>query len=473
MPQVQVRDEHGTPVTKINIRISEGAKPQEQAIFDYDTDLAGNKGWPIPYWPVQDYTLHVNFADVDHRFVQVSHFAPAPPSGEWDNIPITLPHIAGPTPPDGMFPPESGRLRIEGDTFRREDNSLWQWRGFSLFLAYRRMLAGEDIRPDLRKLRAWGVNLIRVFGPLPWAELNGDYTHLTFNRDRLGEFFTLVGEEGLRVEFVPFCYLWGTVQERRAFAQQMFDIAAQHWNVVFEMVNEPKVQASFKPDPKDVLVGVNRHGVLTAYGYNPPLNAPLDPADVLDFGTIHTPRDSQWFRKARHSQEAQHASGKPFIADEPAKAIEPGNPGDPTNAPHPGFNYTGGKTNPDEFVWYGTICHLWTPGHTLHTEEGKWGCLPVPGTRQHQITEVVSRDVWAKQPADWQTGSYTGAHLSSSPVDGKDLVIDGQDIWTYSSLHPDKALSVRCAVSAPQPKPGWDEVDRWGPGGSVVSLRRA
>ena len=474
MAQVQIRDEHGTSIPRINIRISEGKHTSEQAIFDYDTDSSGNKGWPVPFWPVQDYTLHVNTppGDIDPRYVSLSVHSPAPATGNWDDIKITLPFVPVPEPPPstGMFPPEAGRLHMEGDTFRTEDNQPWQWRGFSLFLPYRRFLAGDDIRGDLRRLRAWGVNIIRVFGPLSWNELNGDYTHETFSTARLGEFFQLVGDEGLRIEFVPFCYLWGTAVERRAFAQTCFDIAAAHWNVVFEMVNEPAVGS--KPDPKDVLVGVDRHGIPTAYGSYPREGQSFSTVDVLDFGTIHTIRDDAWFRKARHAQEFQASKKKGIVPDEPAKAIEPGNIGDPTLAPHPGFRYTGGKTNPDEFVWYGVISSLWGPGHTLHTEEGKWGCLLVPGTRQHEIVDAVSSQVWAKIDASWQLGSYTGSHLSSSPVDGKDLEIDGKDIWTYSSLHPDKALSVRCATHAPQPKPGWVEVERWGPSGSIVSLKK-
>lgn len=369
----------------------------------------------------------------------------------------------------GLFPAETGPLHIDGDTFRTQDNALWQWRGFSLFLAYRRFLAGEDLTPDLRWLRAQGVNIIRVFGPLPWKE-TPDYRIETFNISRLAEFFQLCGGEGLRVEFVPFCYLWGTVAERRTFAQSCFDIMREHDNTICELVNEPAV--GDKPDPIDVSTGVNRHGVLTAYGYYPLEGQTYNTVKRLDFGTLHTSRDVSWFRKARQCQELQSSWGIGVVDDEPAKAIEPGAKGSPTLAPHPGFEYTGGKSNIDEFVWHFAISHLWTPGATLHTEEGKWGCVPVPGTRQYEIVEAVRDQVWKKIDASWQVGSYTGAHLSTSPVDGKDLQINGKDIWTYSSVHPNKALSVRCASSVPQPKSGWTEQARWGPGGSIVTLTK-
>jgi hypothetical protein len=95
--------------------------------------------------------------------------------------------------------------------------------------------------------------------------------------------------------------------------------------------------------------------------------------------------------------------------------------------------------------------------------------VPRPGQLQYAVAEAV-RDHVFRIGAEWQTGRYIGAHLSGSPVDGKDLKIGGTDIWTYSSLHTSKALAVRCALSAPQAKAGWKEVSRWGPAGSILQL---
>lgn len=360
-----------------------------------------------------------------------------------------------PTPPgSAVFPPESGRLHIEGTTFRTEDNQIWQWRGFSWFLGYRRFLAGEDITRDLQWLRGHGVNIVRIFGPLPWAQ-TPDYRAESFNVDRLGDFFQLVGEHGLRVEFIPICYRFDLAAQRQ-LVQRIYDIAAGHWNVLIEVANEPHVNDT---DPVAILQGVNRRGVLSAYGlYGSYYANPGGMPPALDYVTIHTQRDSAWHRKARHAQEVQHALGKPTISDEPAKITEPD------------FDYPGGKNDPahtpDDAVWHGAITHLYTPGFTLHTEEGKWGRVPTPGMLQDTVVNAVLEQVWKRIGPEWQTGKYNGSHMSSSPVDFI------PNIWTYTSLHPDKALSVRCAVSAPQPKPGWVEVERWGPGGSIVSLRR-
>lgn len=363
-----------------------------------------------------------------------------------------------PRPPPYPFPDEKGRLRIEGKTFKTEDNELWQWRGYSWFLGYRKFLAGEDVTGDLKFLRTNGFNVVRVFGPLPWVE-TPDYRAENFNTERLGEFFGLVGRHGMRVEFVPITYPFQNESAQRSFVQRIYNIAAEHWNVFIEVANEPHVN---KTNPVGVMKGVDRKGVLSAYGLYGSYYERTNPSMpvALDYVTVHTQRDSAWHRKARHAQEIEFALNKPTISDEPAKAIELN------------FNYPGGKRDPNEFVWHHAIAALWTPGSTLHTEEGKWGRVPKAGQLQFTILEAVRDNVWLKIGPEWQTGRYTGAHLSSSPVDGDGLKIDGQDIWTYSSLHPNKALSVRAALSAPKGVRGWVVQDQWGPSGSVVRLSK-
>ena len=349
-------------------------------------------------------------------------------------------------PPAGTVAP----LHIEGEHFRLPDNTLFQWRGYSMFLAYRRFLAGEDLRPDLVVLRAHKVNLLRVFGPLPWVE-TPDYRAEGFPMDRLGAFFTFLASEGFYCEWVPICYEFDRARQR-ALVQHSYEIAKDYPNVLIEVANEPHVNHT---DPVAILQVVERYAVLSAYGIYGPYNpSATHPVPTIDYCTIHTQRDAAWHRKARHAQELQHTIGKPCISDEPAKAIEDN------------FNYPGGKRIPHEFVWHHAICSLWTNGSTLHTEEGKWGRAPREGMKQYEILQAVANDAWGKIGPEWQTGAYKGSHSSGSPVDHI------QDVWTYSSLHPNKALSVRCSVSAPQPINGWRVVDRWGAGGSLVELAR-
>ena len=347
-------------------------------------------------------------------------------------------------------------LHIDGTTFRDDAGAVWQWRGYSWFLGYRRFLAGEDVVSDLRWLKARGFNLVRVFGPLDWAQ-TPDYHYGAFRMERLGEFFSLLAAEGFYCEFVIGCYRFGDVTAQRQFAQRVYDIAQHHANVLIEAVNEPSVGE--KPDPIAMLAGVDRRGVLSAYGlYASYYATPSVMPRTLDYVTIHTTRDAAWHRKARHAQEVQHATGKPTISDEPAKLTEPG------------FHYPGGKNDPiatpREAAWHFGVCCLWTPGGTVHTEEGKWGRVPSPDMLQYTVLERVKRDVWDKIDANWQTGRYTGSHLSSSPVQHV------SDVWTYSSLHAERALSIRCAASQPQPKSGWQSVESWGDGQSFVRLER-
>ena len=73
MSIISVRDTNGSPITLMNMRISEGVKPQEEAIYDIFTDHSGNTGWPIPFWPSDgEFTLHFNYANVNPRFKPLS-----------------------------------------------------------------------------------------------------------------------------------------------------------------------------------------------------------------------------------------------------------------------------------------------------------------------------------------------------------------------------------------------------------------
>lgn len=369
-----------------------------------------------------------------------------------------------------LFPAEAGRLRIDGTTFRTPDGELWQWRGFSWFLGFLRFCRGEDVTPDLRWLRANGFNIVRVFGPLPWKE-TPDYRVEDFRYDYLPDFFALLEAHGLRCNWSLAHYEHPDLNRH---VQRWYDIAADFWCPVAEVVNEPHNDGGApsadnpidrrKPDPILLLDGIRTHGVLTSYGlYKEAYDGKPGWPPVLNFGTVHTPRDSAWHRQARHAQEIQHATSAPWISDEPAKIVEPG------------FDYPGGKndpnTTPAEMVWHAGVCCLWTPGCTVHTEEGKWGRVPKPGTLQATVVDAVRDFVWLKIDASWQTGEYNHSGNHDSPVDDVNES-DGDPIWTYTSLHDGRALSVRCGLSAPKAENGWRIVDAWGPAKSLVRLER-
>ena len=368
--------------------------------------------------------------------------------------------------PAYLFPAEQGWLHIAGEHFYTEQNERWQGRGYSDFLLFLRFCRGEDITPDLRWLRIFGFNFVRVFGALPWDEVP-DYRADTFRFDLLGAFFSLLAYYGLRCEWCPGHYRFDGWAYH---LQQHYDIAQDHWNVLMNRVNEPHVGQ--KPDP---LVKVDDRGVLTDYGIYTPYTGGQYP--YADWGSIHTRRDSTWIRSARHAQECQHKRNKPCVPDEGPKVIEIGTAANhpPTTAVHPGFEYSGGKTSIDGFVQHQAICAMYT-GLLVHTEEGKWGAVPVPGSNQYEVCEAIRDNVFKKIRPEWLGGSYSNSSSSGSPVDDVDIDVDGDGdldpIWTYSSVMGDRALAVRCYNSPPKAMPGWEVIDRWGPAGSICELRR-
>jgi hypothetical protein len=359
------------------------------------------------------------------------------------------------TAESGLFPPEQGALRIAGTHFYN-GQALAQLRGYSWFLGFLRYCRGENIGPDLRWMRAFGFNCPRVFGPLPWAE-TPDYRIEQFDFEKFYSFCTLLASQGLRVNFSVGHY--PSVQWRW-FDRQIDDIARQLWNLTKERVNEPHVGP--KPDPVMDFPPVAERKTLTSYGYYKQYynNAPgLDP--LLDFGTIHIQRDSAWHRKARHAQELQSFTGKPWWSDEPAKLTEPG------------FSYPGGKNDPlktpSEIVWHAGVCYLWTSVFTFHCEEGKWGRVPTPGMLQHTCAEAVRDQVFLKIGPEWQTGEYNRGGNGDSPVDN--AFTEQNQIWTYTSLHAHKALSVRCGNIPLKAINGWRIADSWA-NGTLAWLER-
>jgi hypothetical protein len=376
-----------------------------------------------------------------------------------------------PQPTRYLFQPEVGALYIDGTRFKRaDDESLFQWRGISAFLLFRDYCRGESIQPRLRWYRQMGFNMLRVFGPLPWKE-TPDYRVENFRYDLLPAFFAEVESFGLRINW-SLCHY--THEGNWAYVQQWYDIASQFECCVAEAVNEPHNDGGEptaanptdrrKPDPIELLDGINRCGILTSYGYyDKMLDGKPGTDPVLDFGTVHTPKDDgSWHRKAKIVWDCQEATGKPWVSDEPAKIVEPG------------FNYPGSKddpaTTPREMCWHGGVCYLWTPGFTYHCEEGKWGRVPGPGMLQYTVAKAIRDNLFLKIDGEWQTGEYNHSGNGDSPVDDVDEK-DGDPIWTYTSLHPNTALSVRCGDVPIKAKNGWRIADSW-LNGTIARLER-
>lgn len=362
----------------------------------------------------------------------------------------------------GLFPPERGRLSIQGTHFYTDTGALWQWRGYSYFLGPYHVMRGEQskVRADCRWLRAHGVNLVRSFGPLNWDELIG-YQWQDFNPDRLREYFGILGDEGLRGEHSVICYPYETAEQRRIL-QQSTDEADKFEHMFIEGSNEPfrPIDGKIKCNPVELYQGVNKRNVLHAYGSYPLDGEKYSTHPMLHYGTTHLRRDSAWARGARELEALQRSTGKPWISDEPKKAIEDG------------FVYAGGTRSTQEYVHHVAVSELWAAGTTVHTEQGKWGDVPTSDTPiQCAIVEAVRDACYKKIDATWQIGEYNHSGNHDSPVDDVNYP-NGDPIWTYTSLHAGKALSVRVAFSEPKAINGWTIRDKWGPGNSIVRLEK-
>lgn len=163
MSQIHVRDKQGRGLPLINIRIATGGQSSDEAIFDILTDNEGNQGWPIPFWPNQHYTIHVNMRQAngatlrfDSRFGE-STVDVAP--GDHD-VEVVLPHADGPS---GSVSRLVG-VDATAHRFVTEDGRRQFLRGATMFILYKRYLDGEDVTPLLGQLQALGCNMVRMFG---------------------------------------------------------------------------------------------------------------------------------------------------------------------------------------------------------------------------------------------------------------------------------------------------------------------
>jgi hypothetical protein len=365
--------------------------------------------------------------------------------------------------PQRPFPPESGRLRIEGRHFYDAANDVWRWRGATQFLLFARYFNGEDISPQLEWLVDRGFNVLRVFGEVP-AGFRSQDPGINYERPferpgfdtKLHAFFTLLEERGLRCEYTVLTYPDAT-DVMRAHVQRVFDIAASHWNVMVEVANEPEYN---RIDPVAVMQGVDRRGVLTAYGLDPG-RAGRDTWEtrvpVLDYGTTH---DLQ--RDLAHSpsntkaaMEMQEVFGIPFVNDEPIGAIDPGHPLFKQNGPEiwGGIGGGGARTvNRDVFISGAAIAYMYSAGYTFHFQRGSEGRVPRPEEAVQDGVATALREVAKFLPNDTQLGVPVEPRVGADRAYGVAL---GDRVWAVVVPKP-------ASTWVPSPPNGW-RLDAVGP----------
>jgi hypothetical protein len=352
------------------------------------------------------------------------------------------------------FPAEQGRLRIEGRHFYDASQKVWRWRGATQFLLFARFLNGENISPQLDWLLARGFNVLRVFGEVP-SGFRADQVGVTnyerpFERAdfdaRLHAFFALLESRGLRCEYTVLTY-WDASDVMRAHVQRVFDVAAAHWNVFVEVANEPE---NNNIDPVAVMKGIDRRGVLSAYGLDPGRHdaAAWKALPMLDYGTAHDlNRDLEHSPGVtRASLEMQNAFGIPFVNDEPIGAIDPGNPSFKQTGPETwgGANGGGARTvNRDVFISAAAIAYLVSAGYTYHFQAGLEGRVPTPAMTVQDGVALALREVASFIPNDAPRGTFVEPALANG---GYGMVI-GSEQWVVVPRPPQGWM--------PMPLPGW------------------
>jgi hypothetical protein len=242
--------------------------------------------------------------------------------------------------------------------FRREDGSIFPWRGFSDFRLFERFLKGEDIQPLLTERVALGANVLRVFGMY-----DGGIGHLIPSEhpdyyDQLTTFRDLLAVRGLRLEFVVFADAQIVMPKLDAEALHLSHVLlALSTGAFCEASNEPfknlpdgnaRIQALddvIKHRPTGVLVA---SGIYDGY----PVNGPH-----YDYGTMHTERKAEWPRTSKDLLDYRQQQPMPWVADEPTGAAEVAD-GDRRSV------------TPEDFAWYAATAALEGAGATFHSSAG-------------------------------------------------------------------------------------------------------
>ena len=277
MPQIQIRDTHGQPISGMNIRISEGEQGSDAAIFDVFTDHAGNTGWPIPHWPVQRYALHVNHANVNPAYVPQSYYLL--PSDTSADVRVQLAR----TP--------LRRLHMYRQLFVDDLGQRAFILGHTDFLLYKRFLDGEHIESLLAERARYGSNCARIIGMVNsfahWYPQ--EYGQRYY--DAIPLFFDLLDRYGMYGYFTVFADT-EIVMPKKADQLNHFNKVVEKLqacpNSLGELVNEPYAHQNATADP---LAFTRPQGVPFSSGsYNDELGGDVTPPPHWDFHDFHVPR---------------------------------------------------------------------------------------------------------------------------------------------------------------------------------------
>lgn len=393
MAQIQVRDEQGNGIPRINIRISEGQKSSDAAIFDVFTDLAGNTGWPIPNFPIQDYTLWLNDQNINPAFDPQSLFVPGASIATSADIVVTLVSTTVVvTPPSPAPDADLSAVHADGRLFRYANGLPWRWKLVTAFDGFRRFSRGE--LAALKAYAAWtrsvGGNGWRVFGN--WSRTGFDYRKEADYFQQLVSFAHFLADEGLKGEFV--CVTDGipsSETEQRNFLGTCADILAGFPWMFDQKVNEGYKNGMTEPQKYTV----QRDGLLVSNGaaaQDAPLYLPS-----AGYTTIHPPRSDDWARKCgKDAYETYRESHDPVVPDEPKGFWEKD-------------EESGSRTgNTLHAFSAGLGAGLFCPGITAHGDSNTMQLCEVPGPRESKCVSEEFRgvDLIPLDAPNWQYARY-------------------------------------------------------------------
>jgi hypothetical protein len=253
--------------------------------------------------------------------------------------------------------------------------------------------------------------------------------------------------------------------------------------VLIEVGNEPEYN---RIDVVAVMKGINRNGVLSAYGLDPSrhpaANLETD-VPVLDYGTTHDIyRDFEHSpRVTKDAWDWQNRFGVPFVSDEPIGFIDFDHPffvrtgTDPMGgALFAGYRGGGARTtNCDVIRSAAAIAYLLTAGYTFHLQAGVEGWRPEPSEPLQEACARSLAEIAAFIPDDIQLGevvepgksdfalSWTGNPRAESLVDrAYGVVLDNRQWVVVPVPAPDWSAA---------PVNGW-RIDAVGPVPYLIRL---
>lgn len=395
---------------------------------------------------------------------------PADPKNDWFLLPTDTSHNPNwwQMPllvPTALFLSEAGRWTTNERAFFNEQGQPARWWFVSMFLLFARQLNGENIDAQVAWCAKHGFGM-RVFGAVNWDQMGlyglPDYSHPQNRPDweaQLRTFFGKLAAAGVRCEYTVLTFQEDMLA-MRSHLQRVYDVAQSYPLVMVEGGNEVENNGI---DIIQVYQGIDRHGVLSAYGNDPARGDyntwSTDPnVQPKDYGTTHDLiRDfNHSSRNSKDVWEMQQAFQRPFVLDEPVGFLDAGYPNfhelyrDEMNEPWYSWNGGGGirTGNVDVVLSNAAISLLLTPGYTFHMQVGLEGRVPNSGQPKTQQTAERLAAIRRFIPPEAQLGQYRAPHIADFPFQWTDA--DSRCGHAYASVLGGTAWAVN-----PVPRAGW------------------